>query len=557
MNPARLLEGLYRNLFDNPILTRELRRRMRGKALVVSMIGYIVLMTATSILVLLARVGSASIVGGNETQEMLRILSSTGNALFWWISLIQGLLVLIIAPTITAGMTTGEKERQTFDFLRVTTISPWMYITGCFLSTVFYVTMALLCALPLISLAFLYGGVGRGEVIRMFAFLLAASMVLSAFGLYISSVRERTRTAQGIVVFVIFAILFGGGIGASALMSWLGGGTMAGSVAFNADWDDGGGNLAPAAAASTAPAPVSADLVFTLSLLALLALAIIFLLMATRKLFEPDDTRALSHLQFGILFFVVSWLIFPVLALVPGSNLTTLIFLFLVSVLLAAAACVFAVGRMEVGDEIWHLKRLFPFLRPFDQAIPFLLLIALLAWLFLSQFFDAMAGRTVAMLAPFGGIASAVTEAPPAGLAVSFPLVLLASFFFLCFLARFATAIAIGRKGAGRLTLAVIGILWVGVPILCGLLRAATPLGSLPITAELLETIPLISPFALVIDAINNPALYPSVSSTWDARAAWTAMVYIAAGLAIGAYGEILRWRRWRGFDYHYDMELA
>jgi hypothetical protein len=557
MNPARLFEGLYRNLFDNPILTRELRRRMRGKALVVSMIGYIVLMTATSILVLLARVGSASIIGGNETQEMLRILSSTGNALFWWISLIQGLLVLIIAPTITAGMTTGEKERQTFDFLRVTTISPWMYITGCFLSTVFYVTMALLCALPLISLAFLYGGVGRGEVIRMFAFLLATSMVLSAFGLYISSVRERTRTAQGIVVFVIFAILFGGSIGASALMSWLGGGTMAGSVTFSATWDDSGGDLTTTTAPATAAAPVSADLVFTFTLLALMSLAIIFLLMATRKLFEPDDTRALSHLQFGILFVVVSWLIFPMLALVPGSNLTTLVFLFLMAVLLAAAACVFAVGRMEVGDEIWHLKRLFPFLRPFDQTIPFLILIALLAWIFLGQFFDAMAGKTIAMLAPFGGMESAVTEAPAAGLAVSYPLVLLSSFFFLCFLARFATAIAIARKGAGRITFTVIGILWIGVPVLCGLFHAATPLGGVPVTADLLQTIPLISPFSVVIDAIKNPLLYPATSSVWEARGAWAAIVYLAAGIAIGAYGEVLRWRRWRGFDYHYDMELA
>src|SRR5690606_9683652 len=108
MNPARSLEGLYRNLFDNPILTRELRRRMRGKALVISMIGYIILMTATSILVLLARVGTASLIGGNDTQAMLQRLSETGTALFWWVSLIQGLLVLIIAPTITAGMTTGE-----------------------------------------------------------------------------------------------------------------------------------------------------------------------------------------------------------------------------------------------------------------------------------------------------------------------------------------------------------------------------------------------------------------------------------------------------------------
>jgi len=559
MNPARLLEGLYRNFFDNPILTRELRRRMRGKALVVSMIGYIVLMTVTSILVLLARVGPATLAGGGDTQEMLQRLSLTGNALFWWVSLIQGLLVLIIAPTITAGMTTGEKERQTFDFLRVTTISPWMYIIGCFLSTVFYVTLALLCALPLISLAFLYGGVGRGEVIRMFAFLLASSMVLSAFGLYISSVRERTRTAQGIVVFMIFAIVFGGSIAYSALMHWLGGGALMGSPGFGLGTDDM--DLGTAAAAggggATGPASISADLVFTLSLVGLVALAIVFLLMATRKLFEPEESRALSHVQFGILFVVVAWIVFPVLAYVPGTNLITLLFLFTMCILLSTAACVFAVGRMEVGDEIWHLKRLFPFLRPVDQTVPFLILVGLAAWLFLGQFFDAMAGRSIGMLAPFGGVASAVSEPPPAGLSTSFNFVLLSAFAFLCMLGRFATAVSIGRQGAGRLTIAVVGGIWIGVPIVAGLLAVSTPLGSWPAGAAFLDDLALISPFALVIDAINDPARYPAVSSVWETRGAWAASAYLLLAAAIGVYGEYLRWRRWRGFDYHYDMELA
>ncbi|MBI5154994.1 hypothetical protein HZA57_07135, partial [Candidatus Poribacteria bacterium] len=142
------MKALLINIFDNPILTRELRRRMRGKALVYSIIGYIILMTLTSILVLLANSDPFTMSSARDTQKMLGKLADTGQSLFRSISIIQGLLVLIIAPTITAGMTTGEKEKKTFEFLRVTTISPWMYVMGCFLSTVFYVSLALLCALP-------------------------------------------------------------------------------------------------------------------------------------------------------------------------------------------------------------------------------------------------------------------------------------------------------------------------------------------------------------------------------------------------------------------------
>lgn len=225
------MKGLLQNVFDNPILTRELRRRMRGKALVYSMIGYIILMAMVSTLVLLFKMANWN---SSDSQALLKALTDTGHSLFVSITIIQILLVLIVAPTITAGMTTGEKEKKTFDFLRVTTITPWMYILGCFLSTVFYVSLALLCALPLISLAFLYGGVGKSDVLVSVGGLLGGSMILSSLGLYISSIRERTRTAQGVVVFMIFTFLFVGVALLKQVQSWLGtggGGLFGGGMA--------------------------------------------------------------------------------------------------------------------------------------------------------------------------------------------------------------------------------------------------------------------------------------------------------------------------------------
>ena len=76
-------EALYRNFFDNPILTRELRRRMRGKALIFSIMGYIALMTVTSIMILVTRVGGASLFQAAETQQLLKQLSATGQSLFY------------------------------------------------------------------------------------------------------------------------------------------------------------------------------------------------------------------------------------------------------------------------------------------------------------------------------------------------------------------------------------------------------------------------------------------------------------------------------------------
>ncbi|MCB2156935.1 ABC transporter permease [bacterium] len=507
------MKAFLQNVFDNPILTRELRRRMRGKALIYSMIGYIILMTITSMLVLLA---SFSISNQEMTQEALAQMADTGQRLYRWITSIQMLLVLIIAPTITAGMTTGEKEKKTFDFLRVTTITPWMYIMGCFLSTVFYVALALLCALPLISLAFLYGGIGKVDVLSAAGELLGGSMILSALGLYISSIRERTRTAQGIVVFMIFITLFGGMFAMSQISAWLG--TTGGGMTLSSTnslglpvWAMVGGGV--------------------------ILLTGVFLLLAARKLFEPTETRAFSHWQFGLISAIIVGIY---LATTSGQTLgfnTILGFLTVGCVLLVVAVSCFSVGRMEVGDEIWHLKRLIPFLRPIDQTVPFLIAVGLL-WYIAGEFFLGHVGS----LGP-----------TPPGMVESTVLLSLASYAFFCTFGRFATSLTVGRMGAGRITLGVVAGFWILLPIIGGAFNAAA-INSEGAMARLGDLIGRFSPFYVMIEGIEQAALYKSASSFFINPVSIQIIGYGLLALIFLGVGEYKRFKRWRGFDYHFDM---
>lgn len=518
-----LLNAIRHNLFDNPILTRELRRRIRGKALVFSIIGYIVLMSISSILILLASQDPFTAARSQDTQKMLESLAETGFTLFKWITAIQGLLVLIIAPTITAGMTTGEKEKKTFDFLRVTTITPWMYILGCFLSTVFYVSLALLCALPLISLAFLYGGISRVNVLAMGGVLLGCSMVLSSFGLLVSSVRDRTRTAQGIVVFMIFAALFGGSIIYRQVTIWLGTTAAAGG-------GGGGGTAGLLLFGTTVPS-------WALGAVGMLFLTAVFLLVATRKLFDPEETRALAHWQFALMAVGIIGTLLGLNKGLPLSNVMGLSFMALGSLLLATAALCFAVGRMEVGDEIWHLKRLFPFLRPFDQTVPFLILVGV-AWY----------AAVVTLLNGAAGLGSMSRD-----LFVMAAVVGLLGYAFFCVFGRFATAVSVGRKGAGRMTLAVVLAAWVVVPLLAAACLAMAP-NSEGFFADLMRGIGRLSPFYIMIEGISSPRTYTNLPSLATAPGVGAVFFYGLVGLVFLVVGEYHRFRRWRGFDYHYDM---
>jgi len=505
------MRAILTNVFDNPILTRELRRRMRGRALIFSIIGYIGLMTLATLMVLMTY--SPSVFSTLNT-KMLADLANTGSSLFRWITIIQSLLVLVIAPTITAGMTTGEKERKTFDFLRVTTITPWMYVTGCFLSTVFYVGLALICAFPLLSLTFVYGGVTPSSVFSTFGLLLGGSLILSSFGLYVSSIRERTRTAQGVIVFTIFAVLFGGVFLYNKAATVFGGG--AGGLA---------GTISTLLTPGGIPAWLSAAFIIGF-------ITWIFLLLATRKLFEPESTRAFSHWQFLAIAFV---LIAPQLLAAHGAVLgeeIALVFYLTGQVLMLIAVLCFGVGRMEVGDEIWHLKRLVPVLRPFDQTVPFLVVLGALWWFSVTKFHNIAAGITSA----------------PAGIMEIFLPISIASFAAMCALARLATSLTVGRSGAGAITASVMIVLWLIVPLIGSALYQLSP-DMIGLAQYLIR----LSPFILLFDSVGSPEGYAAFGDTMGVNA-MVCYTYIALLVGLVVVGEYKRWKRWRGFDYHYDM---
>ena len=504
---------LLQNIVDNPILMRELRRRMRGKALVYSIITYLIVMAIVTVGILLIYSPSPF---ADVSQKMLSQLQTTGLQLFNGITGIQMLLVLIIAPTITAGVTTGEKERKTFDFLRVTTITRWMYILGCFLSTAFYVGLALLCALPLISLTFLYGGVSLDDVTKMFFFLLGMSCVLSSFGLYISSITERTRTAQGIVVFMIFGLIFGGFFLYQQYMIFF-------STA-----------VAVGTAATTAPTTVfifgTGIPIWAFGVLGLISITWIFLLLAARKLFEPEETRAFSHWQFALLFALLVGGFIGLLSANPFTReVPEIVFLTCGFLMLLVAVQCFAVGRMEVGDEIWHLKRLVPALRPIDQSLPFLI---------------ALGGIWYVILSSYKSIV--LTPLLPEGLIKSFTYSSVSIFAFFVFLARGMMGITGSRRKAGTTTaITMVALLFI-LPIIIA--SFAAMINARPIWRELYA----LSPIAMLVDGFRNPTEYAGGTGAFIGLP--TTVLYGIGALIFAVYGEARRYQRWKNFDYHYDM---
>jgi ABC-type transport system involved in multi-copper enzyme maturation permease subunit len=189
--------------FRNPVVLKELRGRMRGMRAFVVLTVYLALMSGFVTLLYVLYSSSLSYYGYASGGQIGRVLfiGIVGTELF---------LVTFIAPTFTAGAISGERERQTYDLLRTTLLPARSLVIGKLVSALSYVFILLLAAIPLQSIAFLFGGVTETEVILAFIILVVTAIALGSVGIYFSAIMQRTLTASimtyGFALFVTLGL---------------------------------------------------------------------------------------------------------------------------------------------------------------------------------------------------------------------------------------------------------------------------------------------------------------------------------------------------------------
>lgn len=186
----------------NPVTIKELRGRMRGVRAFAIISIFLILMSSFTVLLYLLRLPE---VAGQRTISP----GELGRELFRGIVGVELLLVIFIVPALTAGAVTGERERKTYDLLQTTLLSAPSFLVGKMESALGYILLLLLSAIPLQSIAFLFGGVSEVEVVIAFVILVISGLVLGAMGLFFSALTERTLTATVRVYTVAVALIVG------------------------------------------------------------------------------------------------------------------------------------------------------------------------------------------------------------------------------------------------------------------------------------------------------------------------------------------------------------
>jgi ABC-2 type transport system permease protein len=184
----------------NPILVKELRSRMRDSRAFITLT--LVLLLLGGISYLLYRIMIAA-----TAYSMMPVSPQIGQSLF--IALVFMLLVMVsaIAPAVTAGAISSEKEKLTYEMLLVTPLKAGSILWGKLISALIYVFLLIFAAIPMASLIFIFGGVTLWDMLKALVILVSVAIMFGMLGMFMSSLLGRTPLAT-VMSYLIVASLY-------------------------------------------------------------------------------------------------------------------------------------------------------------------------------------------------------------------------------------------------------------------------------------------------------------------------------------------------------------
>lgn len=186
-------------MLDNPVITKELRGRMRGSRAYWMLLGYLLLL---SIAMLLTYYSWRQNNGGfNGSPASFTVGRNFFRILFY----VQAALVTLITPALTSGAISIEREQRTFEMMRCTTLRPAAIVIGKLASSVSFIVLMLICSLPLVSICFLLGGVAPDEVVSAYAMLICDGLLFGAIGIAWSTCAANTAASTALAYLTVFA----------------------------------------------------------------------------------------------------------------------------------------------------------------------------------------------------------------------------------------------------------------------------------------------------------------------------------------------------------------
>jgi len=170
----------------NPVLLKELEVKMRSSKAVFLIGGYNLVLGLLTMFIM-----KLTMSGNMGRADQSNIFTT-----YIFMVIVQFCLIGLIAPALTAGAISGEREKQTLDILMSTTLRPISIITGKLFASLSHIILLVVSSIPIFSVIFLYGIIGSKELIQVFIYYIITAITLGSIGIFFSTFIKKSTAAN-------------------------------------------------------------------------------------------------------------------------------------------------------------------------------------------------------------------------------------------------------------------------------------------------------------------------------------------------------------------------
>ena len=184
----------------NPIVKKDLKVTVRSMRMSWGLFAYEAVLAVAFLLALLIIQSESNYIGSGNIYSSLVYL-------FPVVAVAQVCIVALYIPVITASSISGEKERQTFDIMLTTCMSPFSIVFGKVISAVIRILFFVAASMPIMAMSFVVGGLSWSNLLYYLLALLLFSLFAGSVGILASSFCRKSVGAV-LLSFVLYFVFF-------------------------------------------------------------------------------------------------------------------------------------------------------------------------------------------------------------------------------------------------------------------------------------------------------------------------------------------------------------
>lgn len=119
----------------------------------------------------------------------------------------QLVILGMVVPVRTASSISGEKERQTFDIMMTTSMSPFSIILGKVMTAIVQSMFYVVASMPIMALPFIIGGMSWAYLFLFLGIAILVALFSASIGIFCSSLCKKSISAV-ILSYVFYLVFF-------------------------------------------------------------------------------------------------------------------------------------------------------------------------------------------------------------------------------------------------------------------------------------------------------------------------------------------------------------